>query len=502
MKSGLAGLIAAHSSAISATRPSQPTNGSLVHNFIDIRALTGGDGDISDALRRAKEMGKSAWIDAGSYSVVGRFAQDDMTIWAAPDATIEAAGNDSVVFVSQGALNRLPQLARDIGKGGTQLSFVNTHGLAAGDWIIVYDPADFSWHASRPYYRAGEWCKIASASARGVTLEAPLRDDYARSKVDLYRAVLRRPVLRGGIWLCGHRELVRYTACTGGLIDVDRVEGASNTVIHIDRCVDADIQCRTGHNTGAGLDDYLISIGNSQSVRVTGDRLYSRRHPVAIGGGDLICGVPCRDCTIDGLVLENDPNTNVMCADIHGNAEDCSYVRCVIFGGISLGGASPAFRHCKIYARSDGTAAEATELKGGAIDLTGLEITTDATNVGGGRGVIDIGTQNSAFNGATSRDLTLSLSRFKINAPRLAQDEAIIRIRNAGSQALLNVHISKGRLLLGQPVQLLRTELASGKDRSNFIKITDVSGLPRLSRLHFAVSGAYGKSTRELQRPL
>lgn len=425
-----------------------------------------------------------------------------MTIWAAPDATIEAAGNESVVFVSQGAINRLPQLARDVGKGHTKLTFVNKHRLEAGDWIIVYDPADFSWHASRPYYRAGEWCKIASVSAQGVTLAAPLRDSYARSHVELYLAVLRRPSLRGGIWLCGDRELVRYTACTGDLIDIDHVEGASNTAIHIDRCVEADVHCRTGHNAGVGLDDYLISIGNSQSVRVTGERLYSRRHPVAIGGGDLICGVPCRDCTIDGILLENDPNTNVMCADIHGNAEDCSYVRCVIFGGISLGGASPAFRNCKIYARRDGTAAEATELKGGEITLTGIEITTHAVNVGGGRGVIDIGTQNGALNAATNMNLTLSMSRFKINAPRLALDEAIIRIRNTGSETLLNVRICKGSLTLGHPVQLLRTERISGKDRSNFIKITDVSGLPRLSRLHYAVSGAYGASTRELQRPL
>lgn len=477
------------------TSPAAAKSG-LPPDFLDIRALTGGDGDISAALRRAKALGRTAWIPSGKYNVSGRIDQGDMTIRAAPDASIVATGDDSVVFWSSGDFLKLPEATGTLSKGQTRIRLGGPHRLKPGDWIIIYNPADYSWHSSRPYYRAGEWCRVASASRRSITLSRPLRDEYAASNVQLFRVVLRRPAIIGGRWDCGGRELARYTACTGKLVDIERLDAASNTAIHIDRCVEADIRCRIGRNLGAGLDDYLISIGNSQFVRVEGERLYSRRHPVAIGGGDLVCGVPCRDCTVEDVALENDIASNVMCADIHGNVEDCAYIRCTVFGGISLGGANPSYRNCIVYARKDGTAAEATELVGGNINLTGLEITTDATHVGGGRGVIDIGTQNGAFNAGTRRVIALTIRDFSINAPHLARDEAIIRIRNAGSKARLDVRISHGKLTLNQPVQFLRTEFVSASDTSKTIDINDVVGLPEQSKLHYAVPASYGQSVR------
>ncbi len=380
------------------------------------------------------------------------------------------------------------------------MAFQTPHGLLPGDWVIIYNPADYSWHSSRPYYRAGEWCRVASVSPMSVILSQPLKADYAAIDVQMFRVLPRRPAIIGGMWNCGGRELVRYTACTGLLVNVERVDAASNTAIYIDRCVEAEIGCRFGRNVGVGLDDYLICVGNSQSVRVKGDRLYSRRHPVAIGGGDVICGVPCRDCVVQGITLENDISSNVMCADIHGNSEACAYVQCLVFGGISLGGASPAFRNCVVYARRDGAAAEATELVGGTIDLTGIEITTDAVNVGGGRGIIDIGTQNGAFNAGTRMAVSLTINDFSINAPQLAQDGAIIRIRNTGSNAQLNVRINRGKLKLGKPVQFLRTELVSGRDQGGVIVIKDVRGLPQQSKLHYAVSGPIASSSASFSR--
>lgn len=494
-----AGTLPLHAEAWSAASPTavagQPPG------FLDIRAMAGRDKDISGALRQAKELGRSAWIPPGRYTVSGRIDQGDMSIKASPDAIIEATGDDNLVFWSSGEFLKLPQATGKLRKGRTRLRLSSPHNLRPGDWVIIYNPVDFSWHSSRPYYRAGEWCHVASVISQDVILSQPLRADYATTDVKLFRVALRRPAIIGGIWICGGRELVRYTACTGKLVNVDRIDGACNTAIYIDRCVEADILCRNGRNLGAGLDDYLICIGNSQSVRVKGEKLYSRRHPVAIGGGDLVCGVPCRDCTVEGLLLENDITTNVMCADIHGNAENCAYIECVIFGGISLSGANTTFRDCVVYARKDGNAAEASELVGGTIYLSGIDITTYATNVGGGRGVIDLGTQNRAFSAATLRDIVLTIKDFSINAQQLARDESIIRICNNGSNARLDVRINRGRLILGEPVQFLRTELVSGKDLSKLIEIKNLVGLPDQSRLHYAVSGAYGRSVRKLQKP-
>lgn len=500
VKTLMANPIITRTTTLSLALPLSANAAPPISDYIDIRAFLGGDGDITAALMHTKALNKSAWIAPGKYSVRGRIEQGDMTVKAASDAIVEATGSDSVVFHSSGDFLRLPRPLSKLTKGKSSLRVKGAHDLQPGDWLIVFDPKDSSWHASRPYYRAGEWCRIASVAAGRIALSQPLRADYAGPEIQLFLVTLRRPALLGGVWRCGERELAHYTACTGRLIDVMEVDAAANTAIYIDRCVEAQVQCRRGHNAGAGLDDYFICVGNSQSVRIYGEQFYSRRHPVAIGGGDLSCGVPCRDCIIEGVTLRNDPSTNLMCADIHGNSEDCAYVHCIIFGGISLGGANPTFRNCKVYARSDGTAAEATEFVGGKVDLTAIEITTYATHVGGGRGVIDIGTQNGAFNSSTRSDVTLSISDFSVRAPNLAQDEAIIRVRNTGSKARLNVRVSGGNLKLNQPVQFLRTELESGKDASKFIEITDIYGLPPRSQLHYAASGAYAKSVRKPQQ--
>mgnify|MGYP001210736156 CR=1 FL=1 len=469
-------------------------NGSL-----DVRTLIGGDGDISQALLVARNANLNIWLSRGDYVLTGAFDQRDMRIAAARNAQISAAGNDGRIFFSNGGFHQLPQLASNIGTGAKRVRFSAPHGLKPGDWFIIYNPTDFSWHTARAYYRAGEWCRVAAVTAQSVTLYSPLTSNYETASVDIYHVSLRRPSISGGQWDCGQRTLADYSGCTGPLIDVGRVTARANTAININRCVAASLGCREGNNAGDGRDDYLIAIGNSQHIRVSGGVLFSRRHPVAIGGADLVCGVPNRDCRIQNTTLRNDPDTNVMCADMHGNSENCGYDNCVITGGGSMGGASPYYRRCSISARRDGTVLEATELVGGRIEIADTKMFTPAYQIGGGRGLIDLGSQNASLNHGTRMNMTVMVNNFAVDAPNLGRDEAIIRLDNNGSNVRIDMSVKNGSLRLRNPVQLVRAQLLSGRDESSSITISDISGLPPGSKAYVPVNGAYLHGYRSIR---
>ncbi|HMT45056.1 MAG TPA: hypothetical protein PKA59_10910, partial [Chakrabartia sp.] len=119
-------------------------NGSL-----DVRTLIGGDGDISQALLVARNANLNIWLSRGDYVLTGAFDQRDMRIAAARNAQISAAGNDGRIFFSNGGFHQLPQLASNIGTGAKRVRFSAPHGLKPGDWFIIYNPTDFSWHTAR-----------------------------------------------------------------------------------------------------------------------------------------------------------------------------------------------------------------------------------------------------------------------------------------------------------------------------------------------------------------
>jgi hypothetical protein len=461
--------------------PRQPREG----YYVDIRRLIGGDGEISAALETARRAGLGAWIAAGSYTHAGELDMAGMRIEAAPQARISARGQGRAIFSARGSLDRLPALAADPREMSRTLTFRSAPAVAAGEWIILFDPADGSWHESRPYYRAGEWCQVRQVSGATVEFAAPLLDSYPMRRVQAFRVRLSSAELVGGRWDTAGKHLAYLTLCGGATVDVERLAAQANTVVMLDRCVDGAVHIADGANAGVGRDDYLVCLANCFRSRVTGGNLFARRHPVAIGGGDVIAGVPNRNCLVEGATLRNDLATDLACADLHGNCELCGYVDCRIEGGATLGGASPIYRGCTITARADGNLAEISEFKGGRVDLTETKLSSTAVHVGGGRGLIDFGTQNNSLDRATTRDVDLELVGFRLHAPNLAAGEAVLRISNQGSARRLDIVIENGEFELGAPVRLIRTGARAGAARSGSIVIENVRGVPRGSTLHY-----------------
>lgn len=455
----------------------------------DIRSIVGGDGEISAALTRVRDSAGLAYISSGTYTLDGQFDLQDLNIVAAPDAIISPTGTGTYMFTSTGAFTQIADLSANVTKGGRSLTFSAAHGLAIGDWIVIYNPTDYSFHTSRAYYRAGEWCRVQAVSGLSVTIETPLFADYTAASVDVYKAVLRTPSIRGGEWRHGTKRLAKFTGCMGNVLDAFKTFGSTYDTAYLDRCVSAKASIVEGHNVGIGSDDYAVVIGNSQHVRVTG-KIYARRHPVTIGGDDVICGVPNRDVIIHDATLSNDISTNVSCADFHGNAELCFYKDCRIYGGASIAGLSTGLPGCFISERIDGNCIETTEFKGGVIDLRGVALKTTVVNIGGGRGVVDFGSQNSSFNSGTTENVTVYMTDYKMEGTSLAASEALIRVLNSGSTAKFSPNLKAGTHKVTNALRVLFTDKTGGTASSDGIIMEDLTGLPSGSA--YAVhSGAY-----------
>lgn len=466
-------------------------------NTYDLRAALGGDGAIRPVLEAMKLAGATkVYLGPGNYTLDAGFDMGSMWFEAHPQAVIAgtgAKGGANALLSSTGYIEELPRLSSGLKKGDKRLIFEASHGLAAGDVFILYNPTNRSWSNFSDIYRAGEWCDVGKVvSPTVVELTSPLYADYAATGIDVFKAYLNRPAVTGGQWFVGNRYFCNFRFCAGGLIDVPFVDAECSTAINLDRCWSPVIRLGSLINRGNGSsDDYGVSFGNSQHGRLYAKSIYGRRHAVAHGGRDDPGAVPCRDCLTFGASLTNDITTGVETADIHGNAEQCGFVECHIVGGAKLGGLSPIYRDCIISARRDGCIVSAAQFCGGTIDLRGMTGSTHrTTNLR--NGFISIIGNSDALTSSTKADVNLILIDARIAAPNITHLQHVVRIENNGYTG--NVNIDLDRIAFdfpAVPVEILRTGLNAGVANSQGIVIDNVTGLPTGSKFHVSLSDAY-----------
>lgn len=467
--------------------------------LFDIRGMVGGDGEIAAALGLVKAAGGRAFIAAGSYTLAAELEIGSFQIEAHPQAIIAPSASFSGLYLltSTGSFTALPALSGDLSAGGLTAVFTAAHGLAEGDWFIIYDPTNGSFNGARDYYRDGEWCQVREVTdATTVKVSRPLNGGYAAATVEVYRANLNTPSIRGGRWEHGAQRAFLFTGCTGQLTREIVTTGACNQAIYIDRCVNWTAHSQDVFNSGVGGgEDYGIVVGNSQHGRLSGGRVYGRRHGIAMGGDDVICSVPNRDVLATALRIENDPTADAFAADLHGNCSYSGYVDCQIYGGGSIGGLSPIYRGSSIFAGASGIVLSVDEFKGGLVDLRRIEMTTTVINVAGGAGIVEFGAVAAYFNVNTTDDVTLLLEDFVLNAPSLAANEVLVRMDNAGSDAAFSPRIRRGTFLTaGNALRILETNKTGvgGTAASKGIIVEDfVPELPAGSRYHLATGGHY-----------
>src|SRR5690606_4314867 len=81
-------------------------------------------------------------------------------------------------ITSSGSLTDLPTLAGTVARHSRTLTFAAAPAVVPGDVIVLHSTIDGSFNTARPYYRAGEFCRVIGVSGSTVTVSRPLYDTY------------------------------------------------------------------------------------------------------------------------------------------------------------------------------------------------------------------------------------------------------------------------------------------------------------------------------------
>jgi hypothetical protein len=453
-----------------------------------------GDGVTNDAAAFAAAIaavastGQSIYVPAGTYVIgsaltstghLNMFGDGDKSILDFSGATI--AG--SCITVS-GALTQIQNIS-SASIYGLTVTFASAPSLAIDDVFCIYD-TDL-WNTIRANYYKGEWCQVKGVAGSAATVTNPLYDSYTPATTTVYKleskaVSFRNLRLVGGANTFG---LLKIQFCEQAKLENVSVYNENYQGVEFDRCYNSEVTNCYFYNKGTGtLDDYGLTISNSQKFRVIGGDYYARRHGITIGGGDYICAVTNRDVRIIGVTLSNDITTGVYSADMHGNMEDCYYQDCTIYNGAGWAGMDNGYDNCSITAQSNGSVIYAGEIKGGMLYVRNSKLLTANDPSDNGRGIVDVGGNSSAINSSTDKTLSLIVENCYVKAPALNAASDFMKVVNDGSIVNVNIYIDGIRADVNAMGSVLRTNVDSGTAFSQAIVVDNISNFPSGTSLH------------------
>ena len=442
-----------------------------------------GDGRADDtmalqrALTAAIDQKRTLNLSHGKFRVTGSIVgRGNIRIVNSGGAVIEAASGryeKSGVIVLEGRARRVGGLLAPARKGTNVLSLSPTLEFESGDIGAIYNANDFSYSEFRSYYRSGEFFEVDTTAGGALRTKQSLCDDYHQATVDIYKIHPIQGYIRDlAIKSDGVTESLLFIDYSRGFEIINPVlTNANNDCIVVNRSIRCLVRNPRLINYGDGGADYGLTWSNSQNCRAIGGEIYARRHAVSIGGADQVNSVPSRDVVIDSVTLRNDPATNVPCADIHGNSEQCGYERCLIFGGFSPQGKGSFLRGSTVHSMKIGAVVHAAELLGGVhiIEGNNFKISNDPAKTS--RGVIDFGGNSDAITESTKADLTISVRNNVVNSTALGPSTMMLYVRNAGTNQKINVRFQGNKLNVNNFHSAVRMRTDAGLARSDFIEV-------------------------------
>lgn len=410
------------------------------------------------------------------------------------DASTGTTFTDSSVVYCIGAITATPDLSVSPSAGAVALTFASAHGLTNNDVCIIYNPTNSSWNAARTYYRAGEFFRVNRApSTTTLQLWSPLYAGYTAANVDVYKLSTNQINLSNLTVIApssGSIRPIRIRLATKVRILNVRAYGSEYTGTELDRCYDVEIHGNDLFEQPSSYsDEYGLSIGNCQDVRVIGGAYHGARHAISIGGDDFTGVVPNRNIRIIGATLKNDQASSAPTADIHGNCQDVEYHNCSIYGGGSFGGMDNAYLNCRFYDGPSGLGAliaGGSECMGGVYRVEGCHLTsTPAFSVGqifGANGV-----------SATVADSHLIVKNCVSN---LGSCDTFVRFGMASSSFKANVHIENitftGSGSLSNICRMVGTGAAGDGD---YVIVDNITNAKAGASLYVSASG-YGSTVK------
>lgn len=465
------------------------------------------DAAFSKALDEAISQGRTLVIKGGGTYTMGVALTKTLT--AGQACCIEADGVVTLDYPTlttghgltiQGSLTQIQDMTT-AAKGNLTVTFASAPSLARGNVFIIYDPTNSRWNAARTYYRAGEFCYVRGVSGSDAKLTSPLYDSYTVADCDVYK-MTDCTARVSGIKFTGTTAtgLLKISLCINPIMQHVEAYHEGYQCVEFDRCYRPMVVNPQIYNKGGASDDYGLLFSNSQHARIFGGDLYGRRHAVAIGGGDVVGCVPCRDIKTIGATLKNDISSAVPSADIHGNAEGCEYIDCTIYNGASWGGKDSGYTNCTIFNMSGGMVIYSAELKGGNLFARCCTFNTASDPSATSRGIVDIGGNSIAIGSHTTLKTNIIVENSTLNGSGLTSATDFVVMGNGGSSAYINIKIEGITANVNAMGGALRTRLDSGTANSDAIIVDKISNFPSGTKLHIAAGSAYLNAPQRMQR--
>lgn len=356
------------------------------------------------------------------------------------DATAIATG---AAIRAEGGAAALTTLAAAALESDSAITVADAASIAAGDLLILYNPADFSFSQWRAYYRAGEFIEVQRVTGTALTLRRPL---YASYEAGL-QVLKVTPTAFGaeGLTILGADDAAAYPLQVrfGVGVRLQDVEllGSSNAALALFKCYDAvlvGVRAIARASEAPFGTSYGVVLANCQNVNVIGGRFHAYRHGIAIGGDDVL-SVPNRNILIEGARVSSQINR---AADIHGNSEWVVYRNCTLEGGAMFSGNHTTYSGCRIWhlITNEPQTVPAGELLGFDHTIENCEIVGQSLNPSFAP-ILDISGNNLTLTDKTIKGGTLRFrgNRCHVLAGNLCAYAA--QIRNRGATVALGVEV-------------------------------------------------------------
>lgn len=434
-----------------------------------------GTTDDTSALQRAVDSGLPLVSD-GPIRITSTVSHDGDVDWLFKNGSKVVV--DSGTYTSgfalefKGSAVQVEDLGTLASKGNYAFTAASNSSFVAGDIGMIYNPTNGSWSGFRDEYKAGELFRVSAVSGTAVSLAKRLYDGYAVADVDVYKVSPISVDLDGiKVESAGHSTgLVLIQYADTPVVKRPDIHNENNSCIVFDKCIGYEVHDPKVVNLGDGGDDYGIVSQSSQHGRIWGGYGYGRRHAFTTGQDGQVGSVPCRDCLWIGGTLENDIDSEVPAADLHGASEFCGFEQCHISGGFDLSGANNWIKGGYCSSMKNGVLGFVNEALGGKYIVDGVHLESfNDPGVAASRGAITIGAQSNQITADTDRDLTLQVTNCPFVSDAWGAGVTIVYLANRGTTQKINVDCRGNDFDVSDFGQVVRIELVSGTAASDFI---------------------------------
>lgn len=469
---------------------------------------------IQAALSDASSTGATVTMPTGTYQLTQPLDLGNAVLdlnGSELDFSGASLPNFTELVVARGSVSSLPNMTGPIEKYSNEITFASAHGLAAGDWVIAYNPNDFSFANIRSYYRDGQFFQVADVPSttkivtrgRAATF---LTTGCVMSKLNPASGTVRNGVIRGKKGTPYQAVVLDYTAGSEAsdmtMIDTERAMAV------VRRSVDFRVSNIQGNNRipeSVG-DFYGVMIGNCQSGYVEGCRVVSRRSAFSLGGFGTENSIPNRFIR----VRDNQFTTVGTLAGMgfHGNAEYIVYEGNEVEGAMLFGGDHVTLRNNNIYSYRGPAITAGSELVGydHTIDGNNIYVRHAWTQITDAPIVVDAGAvglqmQSPTVGSVTRSGGTLRLTNNNVNieAQGITANMAAVLIRKletcTASAMCLDIsnNVFTVGLIAGDIAYAMYAMVIRGSDNVGWynieIKNNDLQNLP------IFLWGAHAKTT-------